>query len=253
MTAAVGLRTILNVPNRYRGPEGTAHGGWIGGTLASVLRESGDSHAGPVEVTLRRPVPLETDLAIEHVGNAVVLGKDGDHLVEAIPVVETLTPPPFVTFTDAARAEAGFPGRQYPAIAGCFACGLREPGDGLRIFPGPVEGTDLVAAGWRVPLSVTDEEGVVPDSIIWAALDCVTGWAHHPACSSSGSETSALLGRLTAQVYRRVYPLGTYSVVARPIGREGRKLFGASAVYEVDGTLVAAAKATWITARPDSL
>jgi hypothetical protein len=43
-----------------------------------------------------------------------------------------------------------------------------------------------------------------------------------------------------------VYPNGTYSVVARASGHEGRELFGESAVYEVDGTLVAAAKATWI-------
>ncbi|MFC4059711.1 hypothetical protein ACFOWE_15510, partial [Planomonospora corallina] len=44
-----------------------------------------------------------------------------------------------------------------------------------------------------------------------------------------------------------VHPGGAYSVVARATGREGRKLFGRSAIYEVDGTLVATAKATWIT------
>ncbi|MEU8272190.1 hotdog fold domain-containing protein, partial [Sphaerisporangium sp. NPDC049002] len=121
-----------------------------------------------------------------------------------------------------------------------LACGLRNPGDGLRIFPGPVEGTDLIAAGWRVPMTITDEDGVVPDALVWAALDCPTGWAH------AGSGGPGLLGRITAQVFRRVYPNGTYSVVARATGREGRKLFGQSAVYETDGTLVAAAKATWI-------
>ncbi|MCT9930044.1 hypothetical protein N5079_07390 [Planotetraspora sp. A-T 1434] len=253
MTAVAGLQTVLSVPNRFRGPEGTANGGWIAGTLASSLTCAG--HESAVEVTLHRPVPLETELAVEHVGNTVTLSDGERHLVEAIPVVmgsgETLTPPPFVPFTDAARAEAGFPGRHGRAIAGCFACGVREPGDGLRIFPGPVEGTDLVAAGWRVPIGVTDENGVVPDSIIWAALDCATGWAHYSSEEDAPQPVeSALLGRLTGQVFRRVYPLGRYSVVARPVGREGRKLFGVSAVYEVDGTLVAAAKATWITPRP---
>ncbi|GAA4188698.1 hotdog fold domain-containing protein [Microbispora amethystogenes] len=249
MTAAAGLQTVLTVPKRFRGPEGTANGGWIAGTLAGTL--TGAGHESPVEVTLRRPVPLETGLTLEQVGNAVVLsgGESGgeSHLAEAIPVAEPLTPPPFVSFTDAARAEAGFPGRDGHAIAGCFACGLREPGDGLRIFPGPVDGTDLVAAGWRVPFNVTDEQGVVPGSIVWAALDCATGWAHHRAFTGAEPARPPLLGRLTGQVFRRVYPMGRYSVVARATGREGRKIFGTSAVYEVDGTLVAAAQATWIT------
>ncbi|WP_307848243.1 hypothetical protein [Microbispora oryzae] len=236
------------MPRRFRGPEGIANGGWIAGTLAGAL--AGGAHDTPIEVTLHAPVPLETELAVDHVGNTVVLRRDERHLVEAIPVAETLEPPPFVPFTDAARAEAGFPGRHSEAIAGCFACGVREPGDGLRIFPGPVEGTDLVAAGWRVPYGVTDDQGVVPDSIVWAALDCVTGWAHHPGCASPHPVESALLGRLTGQIFRRVYPMGSYSVVGRAVGREGRKLFGVSAVYELDGTLVAAARATWITPRP---
>ncbi|MBX6383317.1 MAG: hypothetical protein IRZ07_10170 [Microbispora sp.] len=251
MTAAAGLQTVLTVPKRFRGPEGTANGGWIAGTLAGTL--TGGGYDSPVEVTLRRPVPLETALPVEHVGNAVVLGQDDRHLVEAIPVAETLTPPPFVPFTEAARAEAGFPGRFGHAIAGCFACGLREPGDGLRIFPGPVrdpeDGGELVAAGWRVPLNVTDEQGVVPDSIVWAALDCASGWAHYRSFPPREPIQPPLLGRLTGQVFRRVYPMGRYSVVARAESRDGRKLFGTSAVYEVDGTLVAAAKATWILPR----
>lgn len=252
MTAASKVTTTLSVPERFCGPKGTANGGWIAGTLANAL--AGAGHDSAVEVTLRRPVPLETELTVEHVGNTVTLYHGAEHLAEAIPVTEELTPPPFVPFTTAARAEEGFPGRRNHAIAECFACGLREPGDGLRIFPGPVEGTDLVAAGWRVPVGVTDDQGVIPDSIVWAALDCVTGWAHYPVAdfTAPGDRPVALLGRLTARVYRRVYPLGTYSVVARAVGREGRKLFGISAVYEVDGTLVAAARAVWIIPRAAS-
>lgn len=249
MTTAAGLHAVLTVPERFRGPEGTANGGWLAGTLANAL--TGGGHDSPVEVTLHRPVPLETPLTVAHVGNTVALCDGDRHLVEAIPVAETLTPPPFVPFIDAARAEAGFAGLSRHPIAGCFACGVREPGDGLRIFPGPIAGTGLVAAGWRVPVNVTDEDGIVPDSMIWAVLDCVTGWVNFgdPEAAAEDQQQpveSALLGRLTGQVFRRVYPLGTYSVVARAAGREGRKLFGESAVYEVDGTLVAAAKATWI-------
>ncbi|MEV0592563.1 PaaI family thioesterase [Nonomuraea cavernae] len=237
MTTAA-LQTVLTVPERFRGPDGAANGGWIAGSMADALNGSRSA----VEVTLHAPTPLETELRLEQVANSVSLA-DGDRLlVEAIPVAEDLNAPEFVPFNDAARAEAGFAGWHGHAFPGCFACGLREPGDGLRVFPGPVEGTDLVAAGWRVPFTVADADGV-PASILGAALDCVTGWAHFRPGES------ALLGRLAVQMHRRVHPGGAYSIVARATGREGRKLFGESAVYEVDGTLVAAARATWIAPR----
>ncbi|GII83802.1 hypothetical protein Ssi03_17920 [Sphaerisporangium siamense] len=243
MTTSAGLETGLTVPARFRGPEGMANGGWIAGTLAGTFAETlNGPHA--VEVTLRRPVPLSTALDVSHVANSASLSHEGQVLAEAIPVAEDVTPPPFVPFADAARAEAGFAGfsGEHP-VPGCFVCGLRHPGDGLRLFPGPVEGTGVVAAGWRVPVTVTDE-GVVPDAVVWAALDCPSGWAH------AGNGGPGLLGRITAQVFRRVYPNGTYSVVARATGRDGRKLFGESAIYEVDGALVAAARTTWIIPAP---
>jgi hypothetical protein len=226
MTTAA-LQTVLTVPERFRGPVGVANGGWLAGTLADAL----NGKRSAVEVTLHAPTPLESELRLEHVANTVAL-YDGDKLlVEAIPVAEEVTPPPFVTFTDAARAEAGFAGHHGHSFPECFACGLREPGDGLRIFPGPVDAGDsdgrLVAAGWRVPFAVADEDG----------------WAHF------GPGESALLGRLALEFHREVIPGGVYSIVGQATGREGRKLFSKSAVYEVDGSLVAAARATWIAPR----
>jgi hypothetical protein len=237
MTTAA-LQTVLTVPKRFRGPEGVANGGWIAGAMAEAL--NGGRTA--VEVTLHAPSPLETELRLEHVANSVSLSHGDQLLVEAIPVAEELEGPGFVSFNDAARAEAGFVGLQVHPFAECFACGLREPGDGLRIFPGPVAGTDLVAAGWRVPFTVAGEDGV-PASIIGAVLDCITGWAHF------GPGETALLGRLAVQIHRPVRPGGQYSVVARPTGRDGRKMYGQSAIYELDGTLVAAGRATWIAPR----
>lgn len=238
MTTAA-LQTVLTVPERFRGPVGVANGGWLAGTLADAL--TGKRSA--VEVTLHAPTPLESELRLEHVANTVALYDGQKLLVEAIPVAEEVAPPPFVTFNDAAQAEAGFAGHHGHSFPECFACGLRDPGDGLRIFPGPVAGDGgLVAAGWRVPLAAADEEGV-PASIVGAALDCVTGWAHF------GPGESALLGRLALEFHREVIPGGVYSIVGQATGREGRKLFSRSAVYEVDGSLVAAARATWIAPR----
>lgn len=237
MTTAA-LQTVLTVPERFRGPVGVANGGWIAGTMAEAL----NGGRSAVEVTLHAPSPLETELRLEHLANSVTLSHGDQLLVEAIPVAEDLEGPGFVPFNDAAKAEAGFLGLQIHPFAECFACGLREPGDGLRIFPGRVEGTDLVAAGWRVPFTVTGDEGV-PASIVGAVLDCITGWAHF------GPGETALLGRLALQIHRPVFPGGRYSVVARPTGRDGRKMYGQSAIYEADGTLVAAGRATWIAPR----
>lgn len=241
MTTAA-LQTVVTVPERFRGPAGIANGGWIAGTVADAHL---DQHS-TVEVTLHAPTPLETPLCLSHVANTASLSHGEELLVEAIPVAEDLDAPAFVPFNDAARAEEGFAGLRGHAFPECFVCGLREPGDGLRIFPGPVEGSEhgqgLVAAGWRVPHSVV-EDGIVPNSIIGAVLDCVTGWAHF------GPGESALLGRLTLQLHRPVNPGGGYSVVGEATGREGRKLYGRSAIYEGDGSLVAAAKAVWIVPR----
>ncbi|MGC5011197.1 PaaI family thioesterase [Streptosporangium sp. DT93] len=239
MTTMSELQTVLTVPARFRGPEGSANGGWIAGTVAGALHGAG--HDSAVEVTLHAPTPLDTELSLHHLANTANLTQGDRLLVEAIPVAEKLGAPAFVPFVDAARAEGGFAGLTAHAFPGCFACGLRAPGDGLRIFPGPVDGTDLVAAGWRVPMTILNEDGTVPDAIVWAALDCASGWAHFRPGEY------ALLGRITARLHRRVYPGGTYSVVARPTGRQGRKLFAESAVYEVDGTLLASAEAVWIT------
>ncbi|SNR90041.1 hypothetical protein SAMN05216276_100198 [Streptosporangium subroseum] len=238
MTTAAELQTVVTVPARFRGPEGVANGGWIAGTVSEALH--GAQHDSAVEVTLHAPTPLDTQLHLRHLANTATLTHGENLLVEAITVAEELDAPEFVPFNEAALAEGGFVGFVAHPFPGCFVCGVRDPGDGMRIFPGRVSGTDLVAAGWRVPMTVAEEDGVVSDAIIWAALDCATGWAHFQPGES------ALLGRLTARIHRRVYPGGTYSVVARATGREGRKLFGESAVYEVDGTLVASARAVWI-------
>jgi hypothetical protein len=238
--AAAGLQTVMTVPARFQGPDQMANGGWIGGVLASML--DGGGRRSAVEVTLRRPVPLDTELRPDRLANMVTLSLGGETLADAVPVAGTPDPPPFVPFAEAARAESGFVGLTSHPFPGCFVCGVRDPGDGLRVFAGPVR-PGTVAAGWRVPVTIADPDGTVPDAAIWAALDCPTGWAHF------GPGDRALLGRLTVRVLGQVLPGGTYSVVARASGTEGRKLYGDSAVYETDGTLVAAARAVWIRPR----
>ncbi|MBB5140126.1 hypothetical protein HNP84_009891 [Thermocatellispora tengchongensis] len=239
----------LVVPERYRGPEGMANGGWISGMLASHLPQN-----GVVEVTLRAPTPLGESLRVTRTDDGgVVLGRDGTVLVEARPGGPEPEAPPFVPLDVAEKAERDFPGTAVHPFPGCFACGEREPGDGLRIHPGPVpaqalgtapapgEAAGMVAATWYAHPLLGDWSESLPLTHVWGALDCVGGWAH-----MQGDGGAALLGRLAARVHRTVFIGQTYVVVARREGRDGRKLYSSSAIYRPDGRLVAAARATWI-------
>ena len=238
MTSAV-VRSVLSVPARFRGPEGTANGGWIAGELAG-----GVDCGGAVEVTLRRPVPLDTELTLGQVANSVTLSHDGVVLAEAIPVREELTAPPFVPFNEAAIAEEGFVGlRGEHPYPGCFVCGTRAPGDGLRIFPGPVAGTGLVAAGWRVPVILGDD-GAVPQALVWAALDCPGGWA------TTMERETYVLGRFTVGIGRLPEPGERCVIMGRLTGVEGRKASVITTMYGGDGAQVAHARATWISLGP---
>jgi hypothetical protein len=68
-----------------------------------------------------------------------------------------------------ARAAAGR-GAYYgdPLLPDCFVCGpARAPGDGLRIFPGPVSRRSVWAAPWTPDLSVGGPDGRVRDEVVW--------------------------------------------------------------------------------------
>ena len=78
----------------------------------------------------------------------------------------------------------------------------RRPGDGLRIFPGPLAGTPMCAAPWTPDASVTDADGRVRPEVVWAALDCPSGIAAGDAAGLDG-DTAVLLGRMTASLAAR--------------------------------------------------
>lgn len=64
------MRERLVIDARFSGPPGTGNGGYVAGRLAA-------SFDGPVEVSLRRAVPLEKELTVEREG-AIVRLRDGD-------------------------------------------------------------------------------------------------------------------------------------------------------------------------------
>jgi len=226
----------LRLEERFCGPPATANGGYACGIIAELL-------GGDVEVTLRRPPPLDRPLRLR-VGDGGATVHDRDELVaEAQPATVPLGVPATASPAEA-RAAAGrsplFPGHPFPT---CFTCGPeRAPGDGLRIFPGPLPGGDLWAAPWTPDPSVADQDGLVEFAVIWAALDCPSGFA------AGVGDTVMVLGRMAARVLARPRADTAYCLVAWRVGAAaGRKRPAGSALLDAHGRVLAVARTVWVT------
>jgi hypothetical protein len=234
----------LRIGRRFRGPPGAANGGFASGSLAALLGGAVD-----VEVSLRRSVPLERPLEVRHDGDAAVLLDDGGRLLAEArpPAAEVGLTVPDIPTPEEARAAAGR-GAYYgdPLFPDCFVCGpARAPGDGLRIFPGPVSGHSVWAAPWTPDPSVGGPDGQVRDEVVWAALDCPGGVAAVEAAAVPAG-TPVLLGQMTARLGARPRIGTEYRTVAWLLGRDGRKLTAGSALLGPDGEVLAAARALWV-------
>ncbi len=220
------------IDRRFRGPPDSGNGGYVCGIVAGFI---GDT----AEVTLRRPPPLEKVLAIERLEHGGVALRDGEALVaEGSPTTIEVDIPAPVSFAEATRLGGPHPTHPSP---GCFTCGpQRGEGDGLRIFPGPVDGRDIVAAPWTPDPSLADDDGRVRPEFVWAALDCPGGFA------VGFPDPRSVLGRLAVKVMGPVRRDERYVVVGWPVGGEGRKLYAGSALFSQDGTVHAIASATWV-------
>ena len=239
------IDTIV-IPRRFRGPPNSANGGYACGRLAAFVE-------GCAEVTLRRPPPLEKALAVVREDDGAISLLDGDQLVAVarradIPVPADRSP----GFEAALSATARTFDPAFHKLPMCFVCGPdREPGDGLRIFCGPLDPADRewsgsVAAPWIPEAFTAGEDVAVRNEFVWAALDCPTAFA---AGSPQGFPT-ILLGRQTVRIVRRPDVGEKCVVTARLAGREGRKYFADAILFGGDGAAVAACKAVWIEVDP---
>jgi hypothetical protein len=207
--------------------------------------------APAAEVTLRLPPPLEMPLTVEASADGARLTANGDLVAEGrtLPSVE-LTPPDPVSLADAREASRGSPLHGSHPFPTCFVCGpRREPGDGLRIIPGPVAGREVVASPWTPDGSLPLDGDEVATEICWAALDCPSG----NALMLLDGVGTAVLGRLAARLERPVEVGSAYVAVGWPLAREERKLDTASALFTEDGELVGVARARWVELRTDAL
>jgi hypothetical protein len=228
--------TVL-IDERFRGPPDSANGGYACAMAAQWIE-------GPAEVTLRSPPPLGRPLHVQRRDHGIALLDEDDKLIaEASPATVSVDVPKAVSLDAARRAAERYPWRDRHPYPTCFVCGpMREPGDGLGIFPGPVGDESLYAAPWIPESSLADAEGNVRDEFVWGALDCPSGIV----TDLFGDVGRILLGRLAADLRHPVRAGAPYVVQAWPIHRDGRKLSTASALFTADGQLCAVARAVWI-------
>jgi hypothetical protein len=215
------------VPARYNGPPDSANGGYACGLVAGHL-------GGVAEVTLRRPPPLDRELEVVR-DNGRVEVRDGEVLVaEAEPVELTIDVPARVSVRAAEDASTRYQGFVHHAYNTCFVCGP-EREDGLRVYAGPVEGRpDVLAAPWMPNEDVRVE-------LVWAALDCPSGWA-----VDDFQREGVLLGRMAAEIDRLPPPGEPHVVLGWRLGEDRRKRFAGSALLTADGEVLARARSTWI-------
>jgi hypothetical protein len=235
----------MTIVHRFRGPPNSGNGGYVCGMLARHI-------PGAAEVALRAPPPLETKLDVVEaeaggwelrqgtatiaIGRATTL--DIDRLERA-------------TYDEAVEAEKRTPMKPHQHLLPmCFVCGPdRTPGDGLRLFAGPLARQNAVfAVPWIPDPSLAAADGLVASEFVWSALDCPTGYVcQFNQETRSFTAVPILLGTLSARIERRPRPGERCVVTSWQTGSQGRRLIGEAAIFGEDENLLAVGRAIWIT------
>ena len=246
--------TTVIVPSRFNGPPASGQGGYSSGVLAAHLE-------GPATVSLRRPIPLDRELEVRvEKRGAGSADRDGDDGAATVVVrafdaggelaAEAVSAPPLAPWDvpevgrkAARRAKNAFTAPADGFFDECYVCG-RSRADGFHLHPGPVAGTDLVASPWTPPTWAAGEDGAVLPEHVSAALDCPGYFAIH------GTDLAiAFLARQQSEVHAPVLAGVEYVVVGRPLGRDGRKGFAATAIVDADGEVLAQSEQLLIVPR----
>jgi hypothetical protein len=232
----------ISIERRFRGPPNSANGGYCCGRVAAFIE-------GPAEVTLRKPPPLETVMkVVDGPDNSICLYA-GELLIASarprdVPAAD-MTAPAYEDAVDASGRTFDPSAHKLPM---CYVCGPhRAPGDGLRIFCGPLDADDtnwsgVVAAPWIPEAYMADEHGRVSSEFLWAALDCPTAYA---SGSPAGFPT-ILLGRQAVAILKKPAIGEKCIIAAQQTGRDGRKYLAQATLFDQVGAALARCQATWI-------
>lgn len=228
------------VSHRHAGPPGCGNGGWVCGLLIERLDDlvPAEGHLTSATVRLSAPTPLDSPLRWEVDGSVADPDELAVHLLDDATLLGTarrvpdpgLSVPAPVTPAEARAAAADFDPSGHP-FPGCYVCGPEAEG-GLHVYASPVTGRNDVLAS---PVTL-GEEGLSP---VLAALDC-------PGAFTVGlGEDALLLGTLTTTIHADAPSDRELVVIAWPMGRDGRKRYSGTALYDGE-QLLASAAATWI-------
>jgi hypothetical protein len=239
------VTVTLTIAERFNGPPASGNGGYVCGLMAQQ-RATPASMA--TTVTLRRPPPLGQPLIVGTGTTDVTELRQGSDLVaegipsaDVPPLVEMASPSAVMSAEEAYRGQMGHP---FPT---CFVCGPeRAPGDGLRLQPGPVAGRiDTTACRWVPDRSLTDDaSSLVRPEFVWAALDCPGAWTLDVV------GRPMVLGRMTGLVEAMPRVGDRCTVMGQLLGRQGRRAFTATTLYDGDGNVLGRAHATWVEIDP---
>jgi hypothetical protein len=185
----------------------------------------------------------------------VVASYDGKPVLSACCTHDAVADVEPVAPEEARAAMATYAGLERHPFPTCFSCGTgREPGDGLRIFPGRVDDLDghaRVAATWTPDPTVAEDFHAYADEqpraslpVTWAALDCVGGWA------GDLEERLMVLARMTARIDSLPVIGEEHVLVGMGRGNEGRKTWTSSTMYAADGRVVGTAEHLWVAVAP---
>ena len=236
----------LIIDPRYNGPSDSGNGGYCCGRFAHDLDPD---PLQAVEVTLRKPPPLDTALHSVTVDDGIEIRQGMELIATARRSVIDFEPLSAPDLTRARQAESRYIGFKHHPFPNCFVCGpKRHQHDGLRLFPGMLDPSpnadNAVACHWQPFAALADDSGFLRPEFIWAALDCPT---YSGAFAGRETGPTAVLGRQTVRCLRAQLPRDqTYLIQSWLLASDGRKYTSAGALYCEDGECVALCKATWV-------
>ncbi|MEV7523335.1 hotdog fold domain-containing protein [Streptomyces sp. NPDC091371] len=240
--SAFAFETIT-VPEHLHGYPGVAYGGYVAGLLA------GRATAKTVRVDFRRPVPTETPVRLAGTPEGGCELTDGElPLAVATPAAPLETDAPGApSWEQAVAAAEAYRAAPPEGQVDCFGCGLdRTPATGLRLHCGAVPGRELVATAWTPGRELAGADGLLPDELVWGALDCPGNAAGRLL---DGRPAGAVTASLTARLLRPV-PVGeglvSYSWL---LTSSGRKYTVGTALATASGEPCAVGEALWVQPR----
>jgi hypothetical protein len=235
------MKSHIKISPRFCGPPDSGNGGYSAGLLAAYLQ-------GDVRVKLLAPPPLDVPLTVEVLagkgrvlqGSKLILVAEETHLQW-----EQLPSPPAERLISHQRQQCrGFRDHAFP---NCFVCGpQRQAGDGLCIYPGPLE-QSVCGAIWEPDKFCLDPAtGAVATPYVWAALDCPSAF---PLLEPEQNQylVPMVLGTLAVSIRSMPVCGSRYRILSWAKLIEGRKGTSRSVIYDGQDQAVAYAEALWIS------